>query len=471
LHRDLKPSNVLLSTDGQALVLDFNLSADARAELPRLGGTVPYMAPEQLRALIDAVHDGPMDERVDLFSLGVILYELLTGKNPFGPGHSGPSPVASARALLQRQEKGCIPLRTLNPDVDRTLAQLIEDCLAFDVGARPISAALLAAEFHQYLALPARLRRVVARRPKQTAVLAAILFLAVGAAAAAVATQDSPDARAYKEGRTAYLTGDFARAEKRFDQALRDSTTDKARRKYLLARGAAVLRQGEADDDSSKISHAQADFVEVNKQQTDGPTLARIGYCSSRLRQHEEAIKQYDEAAAAGFASAGLYNDRGFSSWKINDFDKTQQDLDASLQADPNLQAALYNRALFAVRGRERYPIDRPRIPDSALKDMRRAVELGPEDRLMFEYAAMIYAYAAQDDFPLDANGRAAQSLIYLQKAYDCGETVKGLEDRPIFKEVLGSFAEFQALQQAPQKPILRPKNLRLVDPAPYLPE
>ena len=53
IHQDLKPSNVLLRPDGQAILLDFNLSADARAAAPRLGGTLPYMAPEQLRALLD----------------------------------------------------------------------------------------------------------------------------------------------------------------------------------------------------------------------------------------------------------------------------------------------------------------------------------------------------------------------------------------------------------------------------------
>jgi eukaryotic-like serine/threonine-protein kinase len=470
-HRDLKPSNVLLSSEGQALLLDFNLSADARASKPLIGGTVPYMAPEQLRALVDDTDDSAMDERVDLYALGVILYELLTGKSPYGRGHARPSPTAWAAELLRRQRKGFLPLRTLNPDVDHTLARLIEDCLAFDPGQRPVSAALLAAEFHRYLALPARLRRAASRRPKLTAALTAMLFLAVGGAAAAMATQDPPHLRAYKEGRAAFVAGDYAHAENRFDLALRDCPDEKARRKYLLARGAAALRQGEADDDSIKLNRAQADFVEVNKLQADGPTLARIGYCSSRLRQHETAIRQYDEAEAAGFTSAGLYNDRGFSAWKTTDSEKPREDFDAALKADANLQAALYNRALFSLRGRECNPVNCPSVPETALEDMRRAVELGPEDRLLFEYAATIYAYAARDDLPRDAKGRAAQSLIYLRQAYDCGTSVENLEDRPIFKEVLGAIPEFQALQRAPRKTVQRAHTLRLVDPAPYSPE
>ena len=274
--------------------------------------------------------------------------------------------------------------------------------------------------------------------------------------------------RAYKEGRAAYVAGDYAHAETRFDQALRDCSNEKARRIYLLAHGAAALRQGEADNDSIKLNRAQVDFVEANKLQADGPTLARIGYCSSRLQQHETAVKQYREAVAAGFTSAGLYNDRGFSAWKTNDLETPQEDFDAALKADADLPAALYNRASFALRGRECYPISSHSISETAVEDMRRAVELGPEDRLLFEYAATIYAYAAQDGKPGDAKARAAQSLIYLRKAYDCGASVERLEDRPVFKEVLGSFPEFQALQRAPRKTVQRAQTLRLVDPAPY---
>jgi eukaryotic-like serine/threonine-protein kinase len=466
-HRDLKPSNVLLSPNGQALLLDFNVSADARAGVPRLGGTLPYMSPEQLRALVQRSDDSDMDERVDLFALGAVLYELLTGKRPFARASSGLSPEAAAAVLLRRQQKGCIPLRTLNPEVNRGLARLIESCLAFDPAERPTSAAVLAARFHHYLALPARLRRAAARRPMATAALTAILLLGVGGAAGGLATQDAPDVRAYKEGQTAFLNGDYPRAEKQFDLALRDCSQDQGRRKYLLARGAAALRLAEADDDLIQFSRAQADFVEANKQQADGPTLARIGYCSSRLRQHEMAIKQYDEAVEAGFTSAGLYNDRGFSAWKTSDLERTRQDLDAALRADPNLQAALYNRALFSLRGRERNPLGGPRIPESALQDMRQAVEVGPADRVLYWYAAKMYAYAAQDDLPLDGKGRAAQSLFYLRKAYDYGENAQHLADLPVFKAVLGSFPEFQSLRQGSPRPIVPTRNLRLVDPAP----
>src|SRR5262249_3216738 len=90
VHMDVKPSNVLLTADGQPMLLDFHL---ARPPLPAggppppwPGGTPAYLSPEQ-RAALDAVRTGrpvpaPVDGRSDVFSLGVVLYEALAGERP-----------------------------------------------------------------------------------------------------------------------------------------------------------------------------------------------------------------------------------------------------------------------------------------------------------------------------------------------------------------------------------------------------
>ena len=85
LHRDLKPANILFADDGEPLLLDFNLAADTKlrvhASAALVGGTLPYMAPEHLDAFRDG--EAAVDARSDVYSLGVILYELLTGRHPF----------------------------------------------------------------------------------------------------------------------------------------------------------------------------------------------------------------------------------------------------------------------------------------------------------------------------------------------------------------------------------------------------
>src|SRR5207237_4154266 len=87
LHRDIKPSNILVAADGQPLLLDFNLAQDQHVDPTQatLGGTVAYMAPEHLRALSarSAALARQVDERSDIYSLGMVLYEMLAGPRPF----------------------------------------------------------------------------------------------------------------------------------------------------------------------------------------------------------------------------------------------------------------------------------------------------------------------------------------------------------------------------------------------------
>src|SRR5262249_28179845 len=146
-HRDLKPSNVLLGPGGEPLLLDFNLSTDRLTLEHRVGGTLPYMAPEQLRAALPDQDEAPVaiDARPDLFALRVIRYELLGGNYPFGPIPLRISTEELRSRLLERHRAGPTPLRQANPLVDRGLARLVEGCLAHDPNYRPHSAFTLAA--------------------------------------------------------------------------------------------------------------------------------------------------------------------------------------------------------------------------------------------------------------------------------------------------------------------------------------
>ena len=89
LHRDIKPSNILLSAEGQPMLLDFNLAQnlndDQAQAAAALGGTIAYMAPEHLRAMVsrDAALTRRVDHRADIYSLGMVLYEMLAGQGPF----------------------------------------------------------------------------------------------------------------------------------------------------------------------------------------------------------------------------------------------------------------------------------------------------------------------------------------------------------------------------------------------------
>ncbi|ATO13239.1 DEAD/DEAH box helicase [Micromonospora sp. WMMA2032] len=130
IHRDLKPSNVMLLQGGLVKVLDFGMGrivdADEAERLTSTGvtvGTARYMAPEQFRA-------SSVTQAADLYALGCVLFELLTGVPPF---HSG-----SAHEVGQKHlEEPPPPVRVLRSDVPRNLERLVERLLAKDPAERP----------------------------------------------------------------------------------------------------------------------------------------------------------------------------------------------------------------------------------------------------------------------------------------------------------------------------------------------
>ncbi len=144
LHRDLKPANVLLTDEGQPMLLDFNLAEDVKApgEAGRVGGTLPYMAPEHLAAYQGRPVD--VDARSDIYALGVILYELLTGRHPFGRSVGGTAGASAAlEQMIRDRTRLPPPARTLNRGVTPAVDSILRRCLAPNPARRYQTAAEL----------------------------------------------------------------------------------------------------------------------------------------------------------------------------------------------------------------------------------------------------------------------------------------------------------------------------------------
>ena len=139
-HRDIKPSNVLITETADALLFDFNLAFARENAVNRLGGTLPYMSPEQLDAICRGPNSTPHEEigaRSDVFSLGATLYELLCGRMPFGRLPNDLPIEELAQQLLLRQRNGATPLRVRNPNINHNGPPRPR---CYDANCRPSSA-------------------------------------------------------------------------------------------------------------------------------------------------------------------------------------------------------------------------------------------------------------------------------------------------------------------------------------------
>ncbi len=458
-HRDLKPSNVLMTPDGRPMLLDFNLSLNKRLTGLPTGGTPAYMSPEQLLALDpNNQSDRPclIDQRSDLYSLGVILYELLTGVHPFEPIPLELSARKLIPLLLAKQSRGFPPIRHLNPRVDKALAETIERCLAIDPRQRPQTASELVAAFRKHFSPFHSARRWAALH---------VVFLAaatiLGAAGASLGVyflipSEPYSIRRLHQGLDRSKWGQYEQAIQCLNQAIdADPSSVEAR----FARARAFQRLGRIE--SALSDYEKADEL-ANGQ--DGRIKAWIGYCLNLLCLHDTAIESYHNARKLNFTTAEVCNNLGYSylQWRSpllkadNSLDLAEKWLTESLKLNDHLEAAYYNRAILAI---ERAGANPQRIPEQGLADIRKAIELGPLTAPLFMTAARLCVIASNSDPTL-----VSESLDYLEKAIDLGLPPKDVEADFLFHDLKTS-PRFQALLNKPPSPDCFQIPVRLVDP------
>ena len=170
IHRDLKPSNVMRDKQGKVLVMDFGLARSVQTSgLTQTGmvmGTLEYMSPEQAKGQ-------ELGSTSDIYSAGLIFYELLTGKVAF----EAQTPMAS---LLKRSQERPVPASVIDKAIPRTLSSIVGRCLEPDRRNRFQSVAELLAELEAYQPSKATVATVIVRRPPPVASIYRWLAVVLG---------------------------------------------------------------------------------------------------------------------------------------------------------------------------------------------------------------------------------------------------------------------------------------------------
>jgi len=301
LHGDLKPSNVLLNPEGKPLLLDFNLSQDFSNAIQSFGGTLPYMPPEYLALVVDSESSADSNNFTpapDVFSFGVLLYELLHGTTPLRTAHKSGDARKVAAELIASYRSG---LRLDFPNyASADIQALIHKCLSYDPRQRPQSMAQLAAAIRKERQKKSTFIRYHRAHPLQSVAAVMVLLIVASGLTFYFAARPTYDRRAYQAGTAYAAEGKLPEAIASFDKALSSNPGFVDAR---FARGQAHLHRGEVD-------FAMRDFGDLAKK-GDVRSMAMLAYCFGRNSMRGASVPWYERAIERGVDEVAVYNNLG----------------------------------------------------------------------------------------------------------------------------------------------------------------
>ena len=387
LHRDIKPGNILVDQNGEPHLTDFGLARLVEADSTVTGtlevmGTPSYMAPEQA-----AGKNVEVTAATDIYGLGAVLYQLLTGHPPFDGGTS----YETIRLLLNTEPR---KPRALNRKIDRDLSTICLKCLEKDSKRRYSSALALAEDLEHWLkhepiqAKPTGFfthgRKWVRRNPSTTALVTLLVALAVFPVAYFTILRSPSEKAAIEKPTTTDLTAYnlYQRA-----QLLFDDTSGPIKRREKLPQAARVLDEAVARDPRYLLAwcllsrvHTAVYWFGIDH------TSARLDLANAAV---QTALRLQPDAGEVHLALADYYY-HGF-----HDYDRARTELAIARRKLPN------NATVFEYTG---YIDRRQGHWEEATRNLERAIELAPHSPHYF----MLLAELAST---YDAQGRYADQI------------------------------------------------------------
>lgn len=359
IHRDIKPANILLTRRGGPLLLDFNLahasSHAEEADAANRGGTLPYMAPEQLRAFLDPDAWDQVGSTADLYSLGLVLRELLVGDGP----PKLPEGLSAARAVAElldlRSETPPPPVRQIQPTLPASLDAILSRCVAPNPRDRYSSAEMLAEDFRRFLSRQPRQQAPRSERlacwlrrncAALTLALLAVVILAVTlSGGVAVGTLRAP--RIAAPGSLEDLGAKSASELARIKSSMSELGEISSKSPQVLVsygliwaskglpRDAAIFFEKALYQDENLLATLPPETIRVLKatrkqvgELTSLPPdeLGRLGKIlfEDRKKQYEDALLHFDLALEKSPKSVSLWHSRGTTLWKLKRFAESE---------------------------------------------------------------------------------------------------------------------------------------------------
>jgi hypothetical protein len=287
-HRDIKPANIMVSADGRAKLTDFGVAHVASSSMTQTGaalGSPKYMSPEQ-------VTGQPVDPRSDIFSLGVVLYEMLVRRTPFE--QAGDNTVFAVMHRIAAEPH--LPVTRIDPQIPAAFDAILERALAKSPDKRYQRAGDMANDLRNVKALPGGgqapedyAKTIVVPRPAAASTPAAT---SAGADAATATLIQDLDvfARGFEERQAAALRAEAAERERKEEEIRRWAAAEERRREEFE-------RQREAKAGTTQGTARRSAALDLLKQKMTDRSAA----AAPDLARRREAIAQVDQRLRAAF--------------------------------------------------------------------------------------------------------------------------------------------------------------------------